>query len=257
MRWADKTNIKSIVVPAEHGASVMLAESVLAGLWIGASSKGWLPAAGWVLVFLSSQPLKIFVKDYSRGIFTARTRAALWCFLFIGALAAGAMVRTCAAGGRSFWAVMAGTAVLGSIHFWAVIRGNKKELISELFGALTLGAGATLILIACGHSLESALLVWGILAVRGATSVVYVRHRLRELRGEKSSFLGVVAVHLSGLAVLGCFSYFRMTKLWIVLAGILLFARLWYKTGRTTAVGLGIQETIIGIFYVALAIAAF
>ena len=65
MRPADVTTIKIVVLPAEHGASVMFGESLLAGLLIAASGKGFLPALGWVFLFLMSNPLKILIKDIS------------------------------------------------------------------------------------------------------------------------------------------------------------------------------------------------
>jgi hypothetical protein len=53
MRPAVVTTIKNVVIPVEHGASVMLGESLLAGLLIGASGKGIFPAVGWVFSFLN------------------------------------------------------------------------------------------------------------------------------------------------------------------------------------------------------------
>jgi len=64
MRLAAVTTIKIVALPAEHGASVMLGESLLAGLLIAVSGHGFLPALGWVFLFLMSNPLKIAIRIF-------------------------------------------------------------------------------------------------------------------------------------------------------------------------------------------------
>ena len=76
MRAADVTTIKNVLLPSEHGASVMAGESLVAGLLIAASAKTFLLALGFVFLFLMTQPLKIAIKDMRQNVLVHRTKVA-------------------------------------------------------------------------------------------------------------------------------------------------------------------------------------
>jgi hypothetical protein len=254
MRLAAVTTIKIVALPAEHGASVMLGESLLAGLLIAVSGHGFLPALGWVFLFLMSNPLKIAIKDISRHVFTARTSVALWFCTGFGILALGFFLATFYYSGPSFLLILIGVIPLGMIHLWAVVNAGKKEFIAELFGALTLGAAAASIILAAGHFYVQAMTVWAILAIRAGTSVVYVRHRLNQTRGKGYNLALLILIHTLGIAFLGGLVIAHLAKPIILIAGFLLTLRLLFVLNKSSVspVLLGVQESILGIIFVIL-----
>lgn len=256
---ADALNLKAVLIPSEHGASVMLAESLAAGLIIGSSPQGFIPAAGWVLVFFMSQPLKIAVKDISRGIFTDRTRAAVYYALLFGLFSAAAMaVGVHFSEGRLLW-ILGAVLTLGAVHLLATVKGGKKELAAELFGALSLGGAAASILVAAGMPLVNAFVLWGVLAMRAGTSVLYVRGRLRLMRRQETRLSEILLVHLLALAALTALVLLHALKPVILWAGLLLVARLLLLTDKkpVSAKIVGIQESLLGALYVVFVVWAF
>ncbi|MBF0504624.1 MAG: YwiC-like family protein [Candidatus Omnitrophica bacterium] len=258
MKLADAT-IKNVTLPTEHGASVMLGESLCAGLFIAASAKGFLPALGWLFIFLLIHPFKIAVKDMSHGIMTARTSTALWCSAVFGLLAGSLIIATYIVSGFSFLFVLAGVIPLGILHLWAVVNANKRELTAELSGALSLGAPAASILLVAGHPYAQALALWTVLAVRALTSVIYVRERLNQSRGKINNIGLVEQVHTAGMAVLWAMVLVHLVKPLIFIAGFLLVMRLWllYQRRPITAINLGLQELMLGAAFVILTIFSF
>ncbi|MDE2008839.1 MAG: YwiC-like family protein [Candidatus Omnitrophica bacterium] len=255
MRHVDASIIKKVILPAEHGASIMLAESLMAGLWIGASFKGFVCALGWIFIFFMSQPLKIAVKDDSRNIFAPRTEAALWCATVMGILAILAVFWTYFLSGPSFLMALAAVMPLGAVHLWTTIFEGKKEFAAELFGVLSLGAAAASIVLASGHQVSQAFVLWLVLAIRAGASVVYVRYRLRQMRNESTNFSMVVIVHILGLIMICGLVLFHIVKPVVILAGLLLIVRLSFRYRNTiSAQVLGIHESLMGLFYVVLVI---
>ncbi len=259
MRPADVTTIKIVAIPAEHGASVMLGESLLAGLLVAASGKGMLPAFGWLFLFLMSNPFKILLKDISHQVFTNRTSMALWFCSGFGILALGFFVGTYILSGPLFMIVFAGVIPLGLIHLWTVVKAGKKEFTAELSGVLSLGAVAASIVLAAGHSYAQAFVLWAILAVRAVTSIIYVRERLNQSHGKINNYGLVNFVHIAGVALLGMLVLAHLVSSLLFIAGFLLVIRLWflYQRQPITAKNLGLQESVLGIAFVVLVAFAF
>ena len=237
----------------------MLGESLLAGLLIAASAKGFLPALAWVFLFLMSKPLKILLKDVSHHVFTNRTSVALWFSSYFGILALGFFVGTYFVSGPLFLIVLIGVIPLGLIHLWAVINEGKKEFTAELFGVLPLGAAAASIVLAARHSYAQALVLWLVLAIRGVTSIIYVRERLSQSRGKTKNYSLVNLAHIVGIFVLGVLILAHLIKPLIFIAGLLLVMRLWFMYQRSTvsAKNLGLQESMLGIVIIVLVVFSF
>ena len=237
----------------------MFGESLLAGLLIAASGKGLLPALGWVFLFLMSNSLKILLKDVLHNVFTNRTSVALWFSLCFCILALGFFVGTYFVSGPLFLIVLIGVIPLGFIHLLAVVNEGKKEFTAELFGVLSLGAAAASIVLAAGHPYTQALALWTVLAIRGVTSIIYIRERLAQSRGKINNYGLVNLVHIAGVAVLGGLVLAHLIKPLIFIAGLLLVMRLWfmYQRQSITAKNLGLQESILGIAFVVLVVFSF
>ena len=259
MRSGDAAAIKIVVMPVEHGASVMLGESLFAGMLIAASAKGLLPALGWLFLFLMNNPFKIAIKDISHRVFTKRTFIALWFCAGFGILALGCFTAAYFLDGALFLIVLAGVIPLGILHLWAVFKAGKKEFTAELSGALTLGAAAASNVLAAGHSYAQAFALWAVLAVRAMTSVIYVRERLSQGRGKIINRGLVYWVHIAGVMVFGALVLAHLVKPLIFVAGLLLLMRLWFLNRRLTitAKNLGLQESMLGIVFVILIVFAF
>lgn len=259
MRPAGATNIKTIAVPNEHGASVMFLESLFSGLLIAISLKGFLFAIACLFIFLMSHPLKIYIKDVLRHIDTKRTLVALIFTLGYGFLASLCFVILHVLGERLFWTILIWVIPFGLIHLWLVLTGNKKELLSEISGVICLGAiGASIVFISHQHFLE-AMALWLVLAIRSITSVVYVRFLLNHMRRIKQRYIHIVLLHLIALAVLILLIISGLVKPIILLGGIFLILRAFYAyyLKPTTPQSLGIQETFVGVIFIICTISAF
>jgi len=254
MQAADATTIKNVVVPAEHGASVMLGESLLAGLLLAGSLKGFWPAFGWVFLFFMSHPLKIFLKDKDHHVLTGRTLVAGWFSLGFGVIALAFFAGTYLFCGPYFLWVLIGVIPLGLIHLMAVVKEGKKEFVAELFGVLSLGAVAASIVLAAGHSYAQALTLWTVLAVRAVTSIIYVRERLNQRRSKICNYRSVNLAHMAGVAVLGMLVLAHLIKPLILMAGLLFIIRLWLMYQRQAVIpkNLGLQESLWGVVFVLL-----
>ncbi len=237
----------------------MLGESLLAGLLIAASGKGFLPALGWLFLFLTSHPLKIAIKDIIHHVFTTRTSLALWCVTGFGILSLASFIMTYFFCGPLFLFVLAGVIPLGVIHLWTVTSASKKEFTAEMSGALSLGAAAASIVLAAGHPYIQALTLWAVLAVRAMTSVIYVCERLAQSRGIINNNGAVVLAHVTGIVLFGALVLAHLVKPLIFIAGLLLVMRLWFMYQRRpiTAMKLGLQESMVGIVFVVLIIFSF
>ncbi len=252
MRAADVTTIKNVLLPSEHGASVMAGESLVAGLLIAASAKTFLLALGFVFLFLMTQPLKIAIKDMRQNVLVHRTKVALGAAVACFLLAGICLTETYALRGGAFLLMILTAVPLVLLHFWSVVSDGKKELVAELLGALSLGAIAAAIIVTAGYSYIQAFVLWGILAVRCGTSVIYVRYRLNQSRGKEQNPVQLVFVHVIGVGLLGIVVISYFAKPIILIGGLLLVLRLFfvYKNFLITPQKLGIQEIIIGAMFV-------
>ncbi|MBF0490059.1 MAG: YwiC-like family protein [Candidatus Omnitrophica bacterium] len=259
MPAVDVTTLKIVAVPAEHGASVMLGESLLAGLLIAASALGFYPALGWVFLFLMSHPLKIVIKDMSHRVFVARTSLALGCSGIFGLLSLVFFTTTYVLSGPAFLLVLVGVIPLGLLHVWAVVKAGKKELLAEISGAVSLGAAGASIILAAGHPYSQAWVVWAVLAVRALTSIIYVRERLNQSRSRDNHWILFMGSHMVAVVVFVFLVMAHLVHPFILIAGLLLLMRLGliYKRIPVTAKGLGIQESILGIVFVLCVVFAF
>ena len=200
----------------------------------------------------------MFIKDTLQHISTERTRMALsWSlgYCFFASLALGTIIFL---RDYSFLKIFIVVIPIGLIHLWAVIKGNKKELLAELSGVMTLGAVAASIVLVSRHYLIQALVVWLVLAIRAVTAVIYVRYRLNKVRGKENNFAFVFFVHVIGLAILGVLVSFYLIKPIIIMAGLLLVLRLFINNKFSiTPKWLGIQESFVGAVFVFIVINAF
>lgn len=247
---------RSVALPAEHGGWGFLLEPMVAGLLVLPSWAGfWLSLAA-LSVFLIHQPLRIVVKDRLKGRRYERTRWAETFAAVYGGLALVFFLLTWSQAAAPFWMPLVIAGLLGSVQLVYEGRGRGRELVPEVFGALALGATAPTGILASGGSPELAALLWLLLGLRTVPSLLYVRARLRSLRGEDVRvWLPVAAQLLALLVVVGLWLTDFVS--WVAIAApLLLLGRAAYGLRASDrparARDVGIQEMIYGLLYAIL-----
>jgi hypothetical protein len=170
--------IKSVALPSEHGGWGFLVEPILLGLLVAGSWQGVLLAAAALGVFLIHQPLKIAVRDRLKGQRPPRT---LWAERFAvgyGLLALIPLLLLITAATDFLLPILLAVPLAG-VQLYYDARNQSRRLLPEICGAAALAMIAPSIAMLAGWSLAAGLILWLMLALRGLTSILYVRARLR------------------------------------------------------------------------------
>lgn len=250
VRW------KSVALPAEHGGWGFLAEPVVLGLVLAPSVAGTLLALAALAGFLCRHPLRLVFLDRRRQVRYPRTA---WAERFLAGYAALALLLLLAAfalAPRPFWPALAAAAPIGIVALVFDALGRSREALPEATGAVALGASATVIAIAGGAAAGPAWGAWALLALRAATSVLYVRARIRLDRGLVAGPRAVLAGHALALAVAAALARSTWAPWLATAAFLVLLARAawglspWRRRVRPQA--LGYQELGYGLLTLAL-----
>lgn len=198
VRW------QSVALPSEHGGWGFVSEPVILGLLLAPSAAGLLLGIAAFGAFLLHQPLKIVLKDHRTGRYVPRTEAALrFVMIYGGVMAAAGFVMLLL---MPTWTVLIPLMLclpLMGVQLWQDRQNRSRSLLAELTGAMATGAFASSIVMMNGWELLPALALWLALAVRGFTSILYVRSRLRLERSKPAGRATTLASHAFGLAVIG------------------------------------------------------
>jgi hypothetical protein len=251
-----RVRVKGLALPVEHGGWGFLFEPILMGLAVAPSLAGVLISASAVLVFLLRQPLRVLVTGTEKLAASPRRRWALGLTAAYGAAAAAALLAGLSiAGARPLWALLS-CAPLVLVFILYDTQKRSRRLLAELAGPLGLAGSAPAVVLAGGMTAAEAFAVWVLVAARVVPSVLYVRARLKLLRGERAGSAVVLLWHAGFLGVgvlLGAVGLVPYTAGGAL--GVLLARAGWGLSGRskaTRATQLGIQEIVYGIVYVAI-----
>ncbi|MEN9938565.1 MAG: hypothetical protein RLZZ387_5144 [Chloroflexota bacterium] len=256
---APLARIRPVALPTEHGGWGFLVEPIILGLLLAPSAAGALLGTAAIGVFLLRHPLELALTDWQKGKRFPRTAlaerfAALYALVaLIGFLGAVATAQA------PFWAALALGAPLALVQLSYDLRKQKRALVPELAGAGALAASAPAILLAAGWELAPALAVWAVLAARAWPAILYVRARIRRLRGAPSDSRPAIAAHVAALLAVCGLVYAGLAP-WaaaLALAGMLGRA-LYGLSPRRPAVApkvIGFTELGLGALTVALAAA--
>ncbi len=197
VRW------QSVALPTEHGGWGFISEPVVLGLLLAPGLGGLALGIVAFAAFLLHQPLKIVLKDTRARRSVPRTAAA-WRFVTIygGTLAVAGVVALLVMPSWMVLIPLALSAPLFAVQLWQDSQNQGRSLMAEVAGAMATGAFASSIVMMRGWELTPALGLWLALALRGATSVQYVRSRLRLERGKPAMRGPTMATHVAGLAIL-------------------------------------------------------
>ncbi len=218
-----------------------------AGVFLGLSVLG---------AFLLRTPLKLAVKDRMRGKRYARTADAERVAALYAALMGVSFVLALFTAQHAFLVAILPPLVLALAVIPYDLKNRSREHVPEIAGALALNGAVTPILLASGWGLPAALGVWAVLGLRTASSILYVRARLRLAREEAVSPAAALALHGLGLAVLAGAAAFGGGS-WLAALGmavLLARAALFLTGGRAAAPAkvVGFQEMGFGVLFAAL-----
>ncbi|MBE2193708.1 MAG: YwiC-like family protein [Anaerolinea sp.] len=251
-----KSAFRSVALPAEHGGWGFLLEPILLGLIAFPSWAGLALGVAASGVFLLDQPLKIAVKDSLRGKRYPRTALAERMTMVYGGLAVGGLILALMGTAQPFWGVIFGALPLALLKVIAGTQNQGRALSAEIGGALALAGAAAAITLAGGASLTTALAAWLALGLRDISSILYVRARLRLLRGEPTSVRAALIAHLIGLVILLGITIGGVWNWLAPLAGLILLIRAgwWLRADQppVRAPVVGFQEMTMGITFALL-----
>lgn len=196
----NRTLLKSVALPTEHGGWGFLFEPIVLGLFVAGSLSGGLLAVAALGVFLLHQPLKVVLKDYGQHRRTARTLWAERFAVLYGLTALGPFGVLLLTTDGTFLLPIALAAPLAGVQLYYDARTQGRRLVPEVCGALALAMIAPAIARLAGWALPAALMLWAMLSLRAVTAILYVRARLRLEYGKPVSAIAVWAAH--GVAVI-------------------------------------------------------
>lgn len=179
----ERSPIRAVALPTEHGGWSLTLEPVLLGLLVAWSWPGLALGAAAMLAFLARTPLKLVLVDRWRRRWLPRTivaakvaTAQLAVFAILVALAAvGADQR--------FWFPLLAAAPLVGIELWFDMRSRSRRLLPELAGTVGIGSVAAAIALADGADTALALGLWTVVAGRAVAAIPYARTQVFRARG--------------------------------------------------------------------------
>lgn len=196
----NRTLLRSVALPTEHGGWGFLLEPIVLGLWVAGSIPGVLLALAALGVFLLHQPLKLAIKDLRQRRRTARTVWAERFALFYGLMVLAPFGLLLLTVDWTFLLPIVLAGPLAGVQLYYEARAQGRRLLPEVSGALALAMIAPAIALLAGWALPAALVLWLMLALRAFTAILYVRARLRLEYGKPVSPASVWVAH--GAAVM-------------------------------------------------------
>ncbi len=252
---------KSILVPVEHGALMIFFEAIIAGLIFAPSYLGLLLAFGIIIVFFMGQAIRVFWGGIKK--IPADWRVDLAGRLAIGlGISAGAIFilvyqKTHHAPYPLVFVIALG--ILFAAYKCLAVWGFKSFLAELLLGT-ALGFPSAAIMIGSGKTISLAFLVWAVMSLKTASSIIYVRYRLRKSYGKEPSKKIVLFSHALSVIIIACLCQLKVLS-WAALIGFLfLLARAWqgiYDQRHPQAKEVGLAEFgwgLLNIVFLSLAL---
>jgi len=247
---------KSVALPAEHGGWGFLVEPALLGLVLAPSAAGLCLALAALAGFLARHPLRLWLLDRRKQVRYPRTALAERVLAGYAVLALLLLAAGFALARAPFWPALAVVAPIGLVALAFDALGRSREVVPESAGAVALGASATAIALAGGAPAGLAWGAWALLALRAATSVLYVRARIRLDRGLSAGPRAALAAHAvalaaaTGLASAGWAPWLAPAVFFVLLGRAAWGLSSWRRPVRPQA--LGFQELGYGLLTLAL-----
>jgi hypothetical protein len=245
---------RAVALPSEHGGWSLTAEPAVLGLIVAFSGAGLALAGAAMLAFVARTPLKVVLVDRWRHRWLDRSRLALRIAVVEVAVLLALVAVAVATTDHRFWPPLAIAAPLVLLELWYDMRSRSRRLIPEIAGTIGIGSVAAAVALAGGTSGLVAAGLWCVVAARSVAAVAYVRCQIMRSHSRPAprwqSDIGQVAAltavgigwvadavpaaSVAAIALLGIFNAAALTR------------------PPSRAVVIGIQQTIFGLFVVAV-----
>ena len=246
--------LRSVAVPTEHGGWGLTLEPALLGLFVAPSAAGTCLAASALIGFVARTPLKVVLVDLSRHRRLERTSvAARVAAVELAVLAALVVAAVLLAEGAFWWPALIAAPLVG-IELWFDMRSRSRRLVPELAGAIGVSAVVAMIVLADRGSSALAVGLWLVLAARVVTSIPFVRAQVASLHDRPSDARVLIVADLSAVAVavLAVVVDTQLTAGALAIAGVIVFQRLSARWPVPRAAVLGARQTVLGATVVAV-----
>lgn len=180
---AQRSLLRAVGLPAEHGGWALLAEPAVLGLLVRPSLAGAVLAAAAVAAFLARSPLKLALVDHWRRRRLPRTLAAERLAFGELVLLSGLLALAATLAARSWWLPLAGAVPLFGAEMWFDMRSRGRRAVPELCGAVGIGSVSAAIARAGGAGWAVSLGLWALLAARSVSTVPVTRAQVQRARG--------------------------------------------------------------------------
>jgi len=239
--------LKTIALPAEHGAWGLLFEPMVLGLLLAPSVAGFYLALSAIGFFLARHPLTLVVLNRKRSSpRTALARRFAALYLAIGTASfVAALVFTQHQFILPLLIAMPLVSVQ-AVHDWT---GRRRVLLSELTGAMGISSLVSAIAIAGGWSAKVSFVLWAIIIARAVPAILYVRACLRRRRASEASGVSMMVAHSLAIAAASVLVSADLASPSVIVAFGLLAMRAvigFAKAKTVTAKQLGFSEIVFG-----------
>lgn len=243
-----RSMLRSVAVPSEHGGWGLTAEPVVLGLAVVPSIAGVCIGLAAMLAFMARTPLKVVLVDRHRQRSLDRTALARRVLAAevaaIVALVAVALVTATDA----FWWPAAVAAPLVAVELWFDTRSRSRRLVPELAGTYGICAVAAMILLAGGRPPALAVAAWLVLSARATTAIPHVRDQIARLHGRPAS--PAILLAADGIALVAVLAAVildpAVTAGAVAVVAVIVFQRLTANRAVPPKV-IGIRQTILGL----------
>ena len=249
-RAKQRSTLRTVALPSEHGGWGLTLEPVLLGLLVAHSVSALCIGLAAVLAFLARTPLKLAVVDARRGRTLERTRMARKVAAAELAVLAVLVVIAFLTATPGFWWPIFGIAPLLLVELSYDIRSRSRRLIPELAGAVGIAGVAAMMALAGGLDTAVALGLWAVLAGRAIAAIPTIRSQVLKLHGRPTNAVLPVAADLVALALVAATAIAEPALIaGAVAVAVAIVAQraliAWAPTER--AVVLGIRQTVMGL----------
>ena len=249
-RAKQRSPLRTVALPSEHGGWGLTLEPVLLGLLVAHSVSALCIGLAAVLAFLARTPLKLAVVDARRGRTLERTRMARKVAAAELAVLAVLVVVAFLTATPGFWWPIFGIAPLLLVELSYDIRSRSRRLIPELAGAVGIAGVAAMMALAGGLDTAVALGLWAVLAGRAIAAIPTIRSQVLKLHGRPTKAVLPVAADLVALALVAATAIAEPALIaGAVAVAVAIVAQraliAWAPTER--AVVLGIRQTVMGL----------
>ena len=249
-RAKQRSTLRTVALPSEHGGWGLTLEPVLLGLLVAHSVSALCIGLAAVLAFLARTPLKLAVVDARRGRTLERTRMARKVAAAELAVLAVLVVIAFLTATPGFWWPIFGIAPLLLVELSYDIRSRSRRLIPELAGAVGIAGVAAMMALAGGLDTAVALGLWAVLAGRAIAAIPTIRSQVLKLHGRPTNDVLPVVADLVALALVAATAVAEPALLaGAVAVAVAIVAQraliAWAPTER--AVVLGIRQTVMGL----------